>query len=143
MLKAIKNKLNDNGRIFSFDVVTLRTSGMRGAQEYEIVMKNGEAEVSFYRIRYTQDDDLRELEERAAVSEDEALKLLNDCRLLSWDGFCGKHPIGVKDGIMFTLSAVVNGGREIKASGSENFPKHYRDFTDRLYKILSGDKAKQ
>ena len=68
------------------------------------------------------------------------LDLLNKCSLLSWDGFHGKHPKGVKDGIMFSLQAVLNGGKTIKAEGSENFPRHYRDFTDGLYSLLNDDR---
>ncbi len=122
--------------IVSFEIVTLHTSGMRYTGETEIVMKDGKAEVSQYGIRYSQDEDRRVLEKRAVCGAEEILKLLNDCKLLSWDGFHGPHPKGVLDGTMFTLNATVNEGRRIYASGSENFPRHYRDFTDGLYNIL-------
>ena len=65
-------------------------------------------------------------------STDTVLELLNKCRILSWDGFNGPHPKNVKDGIMFTLKATVNEGKKIYATGSQNFPKHYRDFRDGL-----------
>lgn len=123
-------------KIDSFEIVTLRTSGMRCTEETEIVMKGGKAEVSRYAIRYDRSEDRRVLEKRAVCDEAQALDLLNACRLLSWDGFCGKHPKGVLDGTMFRLNAVVNGGKKIHASGSQNFPKHYREFTDGLYAIL-------
>jgi hypothetical protein len=38
---------------------------------------------------------------------------------------------------MFDFSATVNGGVEISARGSQNFPRHYRDFTDGLYGFLN------
>ena len=38
---------------------------------------------------------------------------------------------------MFSLNAVVNGGKIIRAEGSQNFPKHYRNFTDGLYEMLN------
>lgn len=129
-------RFNDKKNITSFEIVTLRTSGMRFVCEYEIVMKDAEAEVSEYGIRFSGSEDKRVLERRAVISEQQALKLLNDCRILSWDGFFGSHPRGVKDGIMFSFKAVINDGRIIKADGSQNFPKHYRDFTDGLYEIL-------
>lgn len=123
--------------ISSFEVVTLRTSGMRAVCEYEIVMKGERAEVSEYRICFSGEEDERVLERRAQCSEGRILELLNNCRLLSWDGFYGKHPKGLLDGTMFRLKANVNGGKSIFASGSQNFPKHYRDFTDGLYDILN------
>jgi hypothetical protein len=128
--------LFEKTEIVSFEIVTLHTSGMRYTGETEIVMKNGQAEVSQYGIRYTKSEDRRVLEKRAVCSADKILKLLNDCKLLSWDGFNGPHPKGVLDGTMFTLNATVNGDRKIHASGSQNFPKRYRDFTNALYAIL-------
>ena len=123
-------------RIKSFESVLLRQSGMRGTTEHEIVMKEGNAEVSLYRIRYADGNDQRVPEERSVCSEEAVLKLLNDCDLLSWDGFKGPHPKHVKDGIMFILNAIVNDNRTIHAEGSENFPKHYREFTDGLHATL-------
>ena len=129
--------------ITSFQIVTLHTSGMRLTAEYEIVMKGNDAEVSEYFIRYSKNKDERVLERRAVISAEAALGLLNDCRLISWDGFHGAHPRGVLDGTMFSLKAVVNEGRVIKAEGSQNFPKRYREFTDGLYGILSEADKKQ
>ena len=127
-------------KIESFATVTLRTSGMRGATEYEIMMKNGNAELSRYGVRYQDGAQLRVLEQRAECSEERMLRLLNDCQLLKWDGFDGPHPRGVLDGTIFRLDAVVNGGRSIRAQGSQSFPKHYRDFTDGLYAVLTAQK---
>lgn len=123
--------------IESFEIVSLRTFGMRYAAEYEIVMKTNQAEVSEYAIIFMQGKDERRLERRAVVGEDEILNLLNACKVLSWDGFHGKHPVGVKDGTMFSFKATVNGGKTVCADGSQNFPKHYRDFTDALNKMLA------
>ena len=125
-------------RIKSFEIVTLRTSGMRYVCEYEIVMKDCKAEVSLYDLRFSQDhDDSRVLRKRAECDTKKVLTLLNDCDLLSWNGFHGKHPKGVLDGTMFTLNASVNDGTRIYADGSQNFPKKFRLFTDALYEILN------
>ena len=121
----------------SFEIITLHESGMRFTSEYEIVNKDGKAEVTQYQIRYSEGKDERVVDKQAVCETDEMLKLLNDCGITSWDGFHGKHPRGVKDGIMFRFKATVNGNTEIYADGSQNFPKHYRDFTDGLYKILN------
>ena len=125
------------GRIVSFDVVTLRESGMRYVVEYEIVMKEDKAEVSQYGIRFSKGEDQRILEKRAVCDAEAIIKLLNDCALLSWDGFNGPHPKNVRDGIMFNLKATVNEGKKIYAAGSENFPRHYRELRDGIYSILS------
>lgn len=129
------------GKVMSFEVVTLRETGMRGAQETEIVMKDGRAEVSRYGIRYHEGIDERVLDERAVCSEKAMLDILNRCKVLSWNGFHGKHPKGVLDGIMFRFNATVNGGEKIYADGSQNFPKKYYEFRDALYSVLHPDKG--
>ena len=111
---------------------------MRFTSEHELIMRENDVEVSLYSIRYSQNGDERVLIKRAVISKEAALKLLNDCKVMSWDGFSGAHPRWVKDGIMFRLDAVVNDGATIKASGSQNFPKRYREFTDGLHNILNG-----
>ena len=135
----MKSFFNSSDRINTFDMITLRMSGMRFVTEHEIVMRDGTAEVSLYGIRYGQNKDERILEERTVCDQSIVLELLNDCGLLSWDGFHGSHPKCVKDGIMFTLKATVNDGKTIYATGSENFPRHFRDFTDGLYKLLKAE----
>ena len=132
----MKLKKPFHGPIVSFEIVTLRISGMRFENEYEIVMNEGRAQVSRYGIRFTRDEDPRVLEARAECGEETVLGLLNDCKLLSWDGFHGKHPKDVRDGTMFTLKATVNGDKRIYADGSENFPRHYRELTDGLRELL-------
>jgi len=122
--------------IESFEIITLHLGGMRGLCEYEIVMKDGLAEVSFYDIRCSQEHDERILRERATCDVARMLSLLNDCRVLSWDGFDGPHPKWVLDGTMFRFTATVNGDRKIYAHGSENFPRHYHDFESGLREIL-------
>ncbi len=124
------------GKIVSFETVTLNTAGMRRVSDREIVMKDGQAEVSEYGLRYSDGEEQRVLLRRALCSEAQALKALNDCRLLSWDGFHGSHPKGVLDGTTFRLDATVNGGQTIHASGSQNFPRHYRELDGWLYEIL-------
>ena len=122
--------------VLSFETITLRLSGMRGAREYEIVRTDDKAEITEYEIRYAQGEDKRVPERRAVCGAEEMLALLNRCAFLSWDGFHGPHPKNVRDGTMFRLTATVNTDKAIHADGSENFPKHFRDFTDALYALL-------
>lgn len=124
--------------IEKIEKLTLRESGMRFTSERELLMCENGVEVSQYEIRYTQHKDERILIKRSLISKEAALKLLNDCKIMKWDGFSGAHPRWVKDGIMFSLTAVVNDGKVISAEGSQNFPKRYREFTDGLNKFLNG-----
>ena len=80
--------------ILSIERVTLRESGMRYICDYEIVMKDGKAEISEYGIRFENGEDRRILRRRTEVAESEALALLNKCRLLSWNGFNGRTRTG-------------------------------------------------
>ncbi len=123
-------------KIDSFEVVTLHESGMRFVHDIEIVMKDGKAEVTQYGFRFEPNGDRRVPEIRAVCGEEIILRLLNACGLLSWNGFHGPHPKDVLDGIMFSLDAKVNGGVEVSAEGSQNFPKGYHEFRSELYEIL-------
>ena len=67
-------------KVESFDVVTLWLGGMRQTVEWELVMKDGRAEVTLYRIVYGQGKERREPVRRAACDANEALRLLNDKR---------------------------------------------------------------
>ena len=133
----MRNIIGLFGRIKSFETVTLHKSGLRHVTDYEIVMNGEEAEVSKYEIGYCDGKKVRRLDKRAVCSAKRALKLMNRCRLLSWDGFHGKRPRGIKDGTMFSFDAVIN-DRKIHADGSQKIPESYRDFTDGLYEILQG-----
>ena len=122
-------------KIASFGTVTLRETA-RGSVEYEITARGDEAEITLYVIRYAAGREERAPRERAVCSAAKALSLLNDCALLSWDGFDGPHPADVLDGTMFRLEADVNGGRRVRAEGSENFPPRYRVLVDGLCGLL-------
>ena len=129
------------GTIESFEIVTLRLSGMRFTNEYEIVMNGQNADIAKYEIRYRKEEgQVREPVSKAVCNADRVLTLLNECELVSWDGFHGAHPKDVRDGIMFSLKAIVNGGRNIQADGSENFPNHFRELWNGLDTILRSQK---
>ena len=134
----MRNIIGENEKIRSFETVTLHTSGMRYVTDYELVMNGNEAEVSQYAVGFRDGEEVRQLLKRAVCSAERALELMNQCRLLSWDGFHGQRPKGIKDGKNFIFSATVNGGETIYATGSQRFPPCYRDFTDGLYEMLRG-----
>lgn len=125
------------GKIKSFEIVTLHTSGMRHVTDYEIKKSGENAEISQYAVGYRDGEKVRQLQKRAECSADRALELMNKCRLLSWDGYHGKRPKGIKDGTDFIFKATVNDGKEIYATGSQRFPRHYGDFRDGLREMLN------
>ncbi len=130
-------------KVDSFDSVRLTLSGMRGTSEYELLAKGEQTEISFYSLRSADGEEERLLEQRAVCDTGTVLTLLNDCRLANWDGFHGKHPRGVLDGTIFVLEATVNGGEILRAEGSQNFPKGYRELLDGLYGLLNAQERSE
>ena len=130
-------------RIESFEVVVLRLSGMRGVREYEIVALEGSAELTEYGVRFSGEKEERIPERSVICPSEDVLGLLNRCRILSWDGFHGERPRGVKDGKNFTFCASVNGGKTVRAAGSQNFPPRFSDFTDGLNAALRGAERRE
>lgn len=123
--------------ITSFSEIGLRLSGMRITEVYEILCRGDEAELSLYWVRYENHEDKLDLQKRVTVPAADIIGVLNECNIIRWDGFYGKNPPGLLDGTMFRFTATVNGGRTVTASGSNNYPRHYRDFTDALYRMLN------
>ena len=111
--------------IVSIEAMTLTLQGMRGTSVYKVADEDGKGE------------DFLELEASASCDTKDLIELMNNCGVIRWDGFHGKHPKNVTDGIMFNFTATVNAGQNIHADGSENFPKGYRDFVRELDKMLA------
>ena len=127
---------NQKKEVASLERMTLRLSGMRFYVEYEILPAGGEMELTEYEVLCRDGASVREPRRRATLPEEAVLKLVNDVRLLSWDGFHGRHPKGVKDGTMFRMEACVNGGTRIFADGSQNFPKGFHELQAGLDSVL-------
>ena len=127
-----------NEEIYSFEKINLRISGMRLTSEYEIINKGEKTEISLYYMSYAAGEKERILEKIAETETNEFIEFLNFCNFGGWNGFCGKHPKGVLDGTMFELNAVINGEEILRAEGSENFPKGYRDFVKELERLING-----
>lgn len=122
-------------KITSFKLITLTLKGMRCIDEYELVCDGEDTEVAYYTKFYTRDG--RELNRSAVEPTENIIKLLNDCKMLSWNGFHGANPRGVRDGWMFELEAELNDGVIIRAEGSNNYPRHYREVMDVVNYILN------
>ena len=114
--------------------LTLR--GMRGSYMYIFDSVNGQSELRRYVEKYCGEETNLILEASVLYNEQKMIDLMNTCSVISWDGFHGKHPKNVQDGIMFDFSAKVNGGRTVLADGSANFPKGYSEFVRTLDEIL-------
>ena len=102
-------------QITSFSEIRLKVSGMRLTEVYEILCCGDDAEVSQYWLSYKNHEDNYNLQKHVTVPAADVIDVLNQCGILKWDGFRGKNP-------------------------PNNFPKHYRDFTDVLYRMLNTDK---
>ena len=123
--------------ITSIETMTLTFQGMRFCSVYEITNEDGKTELRRFRKVYSNGVDTLELETSAVCDITDFIELMNTCGVICWDGFHGKHPKNVKDGVVFDFRATVNDGQEIHADGSENFPKGYHDFVRELNKILT------
>ncbi len=122
--------------IRSFEKINLRISGMRVMQEYEILCRGDETEISLYHLYYANGKDERRIEKSAVLKTEEMIEILNSCKISGWNGFKGEHPKNVSDGDMFRLEAVINEGERIYAEGSANFPEGYSGFLKELNKLL-------
>lgn len=118
--------------ITSTETMTLTVRGMRGSSVYEFA--NGE--LRLYREWYAGEETLRECEACTSCDGQTATALMNACNAMRWDGFHGKHPNSVSDGDRFIFEAAVNNGQTIRAEGSANFPKGYREFVRGLDAML-------
>ena len=124
-------------RIISFESISWRISGMRITREYEIIRRGNEAEISEYEMRCVTGGGMERCPERSAlIPYDKMVELLNSYEAIKWDGFHGRHPRGVLDGETFSFEAIINDGVNIRAGGSANFPKHFREFCRAVYELL-------
>lgn len=123
--------------ITSVEAMTLTLQGMRGTSVYELAEADGVTELRLYREIYSDGNVTLKLEKSAVCDRASFIELMNDCGVIRWDGFHGKHPKNVLNGIMFNLTATVNGGETVEADGSANFPNGYNTFVRALGAILA------
>ena len=121
----------------TFEHMTLQVIGMRFNETYEILKQETGVTLSRYNNVYENGEKVQKLDKAVTCDPEVMLKLMRECRITAWDGFFGKHPKNVRDGIMFTFEAVINDGQTIYAEGSENFPKGYHEFVQALDQLLS------
>lgn len=128
----------NKGSIESYENISWRISGMRSIREYEIANLGDTAEISEYDMRCATGGGMDRVPVRKVhCANSQILEILNSVEMLKWDGFNGRHPRGVRDGEMLSFRASVNGGTSIRAGGSENFPKGFRDFRRAVDALLA------
>ena len=123
--------------VTSAEAMTLTLRVMRGGYVYKFEGESDVTELRRYRETYRGGEDELVLESSVPCGAQTMIELMNTCGILRWNGFHGKHPKNVSDGIMFRFEATVNGGQEIFADGSENFPKGYHEFVRALDSMLA------
>ncbi len=122
-------------KVESFTEMRFSVSGMRSREEFEAVCEGSSVRVTLY-VGFLCSDEERKPESVAVCDLESFIAMLNDCEVMGWDGFHGKHPKHVRDGIMFSFEAIVNGGRKIHADGSENFPKGFHELRNGFSNII-------
>lgn len=139
MLDSIFNLFNKNRKngIVSIQELTLRTGNMRVTYLYKTAREDTGLKLERYREVFVDGEVRLELENSVSCTNSELIELMNNCNVLKWNGFHGKHPKNVSDGTMFTFIATVNNGQIIRADGSENFPKGYKEFVRKLNELLA------
>jgi len=123
--------------VTSVEAMTLTLRGMRGGYVYSFEGEEGVTELRRYRESYRGGEDELVLETSVPCGAQTMIDLMNTCGILRWDGFQGKHPKNVSDGIMFRFEATVNGGQTVRADGSANFPRGYHEFVRALNAMLA------
>lgn len=139
MLNSIFNLFNKNRKngIVSMQELTLRTGNMRVTYLYKTAREDTGLKLERYREVFVDGEVRLELENSVSCTNSELIELMNNCNVLKWNGFHGKHPKNVSDGTMFTFVSTVNDGQIIRADGSENFPKGYKEFVRKLNELLA------
>lgn len=127
-----------NKPVSDFERIDIRETGMRLTCDYEYVNLGEETEITLYYFNYADGSEKRVPQKSVRLETKAFIEKLNEVELASWDGFHGKHPKHVSDGKMFSLTASIN-GEQIKADGSENFPKNYKDFMRWSNELLTQD----
>lgn len=129
-------------KIKSLEKLTLSLSGMCAAHEYVIVTHGEKSTVARYAHKFKNGDLERDPEGSVVLDTTEIIKALNKFGVNRWDGFYGKRRRGIMDGTDFSLFAAVNGGKEITARGSQNFPRGFHGLCSWFYEIMkkNGDR---
>lgn len=120
---------NDSGiTAFSFSY-----SNMRSGYEYNVKTENGRIYFIYENREYEEYGEMKL--ECDADLKTELEDLYKSCRLAEWDGF-DKYNSKVLDGDSFGLKIEFSDGGKMSAHGSNAKPDGYKDFFDKMEKIM-------
>lgn len=130
----------------SFERITLSITGMRAStREYELLKTETGMLATMYDGPWLYIDDIKredcQLSQGIGTERDyrKVTEMLSRLGVERWDGFCDSNP-NVLDGESFTLEIILTDGNTISASGSNAYPKNYREFFDCLDEAVNGPK---
>ena len=133
-------------KTIEFDSFRLKISRMRGSEVYEgqktatgIHLEHytpGRREYGSVNRVYKETKKMIKTIEGDQQLYEEIAQLFAEYKIKRWDGFHGANPPGLRDGTMMDFDATLSDGTRIDADGSNNFPKHFRDFQEKLHDIF-------
>ena len=133
------------GRL-DFERITLSITGMRAStREYELLKTKDGLLATMYDGSWNFNDKVRreDCQLGQGIGTDrnyrEVSETLFRLEVEKWDGFCESDP-NVLDGETFTLEIILSDGRKIRATGSNAYPKNYRELLDCLDEAVNGPK---
>ena len=112
--------------VTDFDTITFTTSPGRGKSTRYIITKRSKNTKISINVTTSARGGGEDGDEEGYCSTEEMIKLLNDCEVLSWDGFDEEDEDGT---LIFKFEGTIN-GKEIEAEGRGAYPKYFEDFVD-------------
>lgn len=140
------NALFKKDKSVEFDNFRIELSQMRGIEIYTAQRTTTGVKLEYYMPNRQYNEQTGEYDETKmylrVIKGDQQLyeeicQWLSEYKVKRWDGFHGANPIGLRDGTMMTFEAVMSDGERIYAHGSNNFPRHYKDFENKLVELFS------
>lgn len=112
-------------KVTDFEEIHFSTSPGRGkSTRYTIINEGDETEITISVSSSAKGK--KSNKEKGSCSTEEMIELLNDCDILSWDGFDEEDEDGTLE---FEFEGTIN-GKEIEAEGRGAYPKNFEDFID-------------
>lgn len=112
-------------KVTDFDEIYFTTSPGRGKTTRYIITNEGEETKISISVTTSAKDEGGNRSEEGYCSTEDMIELLNECNVLSWNGYDKK---GDKD-MDFRFEGNIN-GEEIEAKGKMAYPKNFEDFVD-------------
>ena len=112
-------------KVTDFETISFTTSLGRGKTTRYIITNEGEETKISISVTTSAKNGSGDRSEEGYCSTEDMIELLNECNVLSWNGYDKK---GDKD-MDFRFEGNIN-GEEIEAKGKMAYPKNFEDFVD-------------